>query len=104
MEMPDLDFKFWKIKNNVDADEIRELLLRVRDKGLKKFLVLAESTMIRKLFKHGRRLGMISPSYSWIVPNLVYENVLYLYIYIIETIKVIHLFKTAYYLWTIQMT
>lgn len=71
MEAPGLRFSFWKVFSSATPEQIKQILMRIRDNSLHNFLLLTGPPLTKVIFYQARRLGLVSPSYSWMVLNLV---------------------------------
>ncbi len=75
MERPSIDTKFVKLEANSSESVLRETLLACRSRGMINYLLLTRSAVTRKVIRQARRLGMISPTYAWLIFNPVSEYI-----------------------------
>ena len=71
MERPAVDTKFVKLDTNTSESILRKTLLDCRSRDIVNYLLLARTTAIRKVIRQARKLGMIFPTYSWLIFNPV---------------------------------
>ena len=74
MERRGIDTIFEKLETNSsnNGEEIfRSTLVACRKRSIVNFLLLTRTSVTRKVIRQARKLGMISPTYSWLILNPV---------------------------------
>ena len=74
MERRGIDTKFEKLETNSSnngEEMFRSTLVACRKRAIVKYLLLTRTSVTREVIRQARKLGMISPTYSWLILNPV---------------------------------
>ena len=77
MERRGIDTKFEKLETNsssISEEIFRNTLVASRKRSIVNYLLLTKTSVTRKVIRQARKLGMISPTYSWLILNPVSKD------------------------------
>ena len=71
VEQSKADLKFYKVTMDAKQDDLREIMVSLRERYISTFLLLISSRRSQMLMKQARKIGVIAHPFSWLALNLV---------------------------------
>lgn len=81
VEQSKADLKFYQVKMDADKDDLRDIMVKLRDRDISTFLLIISSRRSRLLLKQARKIGVIARPFSWLALNLVLPTFLFNFLY-----------------------
>ena len=71
VEQSKADLKFFEVAMLDKRENLREIMVSMRDRDISNFLLLISSRRSEQLLKQARKIGVIANPFSWLALNLV---------------------------------